>query len=128
MTDTTPDPLAAIEALVKEAAYSGRHINGYSFEILREQIAEALWCAIDDAGIEGRLTRPDCDFVVNAVLAPLGEVIVTEEWGVIYDGIDGVSPWVVAIKPPRGAPRLGESLVRRTVTRTERVGEWEEVQ
>jgi hypothetical protein len=34
-----------------------------------EKAARALWNKIDDAGIEGRLTRSDCDFVVGAVLA-----------------------------------------------------------
>lgn len=34
MTDT--NPLAPIEALAEEAAYSGRHIKGYSYVLIRE--------------------------------------------------------------------------------------------
>lgn len=38
-----------------------------------EKVAEALWRAIDDDGIQGRLYREDCDYLATvAVAAMLG--------------------------------------------------------
>lgn len=55
-----------------------------------DRAAKAMWSAIDDKGIEGRLSREDCDYLAGVLnerglLAPAP---LREEWGIRWDDHD----------------------------------------
>lgn len=106
-----------------------------SVESLREQVVEVLAANGVSYPICGDDGWCDClSDLVGDLLAVLGEVTVTEEWGVHgVDGLDRV--WVAREEEARAHAsvdipwaRRPRKLVRRTVVTTRRVGEWEEVQ
>ena len=110
-------------------------LAGHQYAIVTSPLRPACMCGWE-AGAEWSGTEVHDSHIADAVLAVLGEVTVTEQWGVSCLGdigrretrrhedeaaarVDVADKYHLACQP---------QLVLRTVVTTRRVGEWEEAE
>lgn len=103
---------------------------------LRDDMAEAIFdelqvpCGVCQQGLICQACLDDATRLADAALAVLGEVTVTEEWGVLYPGSASAVMWSSRADAEWDRGRCARifgagSVVHRTVVTTRRVGEWE---